>query len=202
MNRAPRSHCKFEASPQKKLETVQRTKIIARRKIGLRQQDFFREKSETKAMAMTNTSLIIEMERRIAVLISNKLSEVTTGWEKQRIPQGIYMSAKKRMEQDGTRFDENLDLGDELQIITQKNNWDEVFFDIFIKKERFINHDELKLAFSYLSKVRNPASHGKSVVVVKEDLDQCSIYLQKLSKIVPEIVNEYNQPTDPVGIQD
>ena len=46
------------------------------------------------------------MERQIASLISAKLSQITTGWERQRIPQVIFAKAKERMEMDGTRFDE------------------------------------------------------------------------------------------------
>ena len=134
---------------------------------------------------------IIDMERRIASFISTHLSKLTTGWEVQRVPQVIYQSTKRKMQQDGTRFDENFDLGDELQIITQKNNWDEVFQKIFMRKDGFKNQNELELGFNYLSQIRNPASHGKSVISSKEDLSQCEIYLQKFSRIVPEIIPEY-----------
>ncbi len=134
---------------------------------------------------------IINMERRIAVLISLILSQITTNWKKQKIPQLIYEIAKKRMEKDETRFDENLDLSDELQIITGKENWKDVFEKIFINKNGFMNQDELKLAFNYLSKIRNPESHGKSVLFSKEDLNQCKIYLQRFSEVVPEVIPEY-----------
>jgi len=136
-------------------------------------------------------SEIIDMERRIASLISSTLSQITTSWEKQKVPYSIYKIAKKRMEKDETCFNENLDLGDELQIIIRKDNWEDVFENIFINKNGFLNQDELKLAFSYLSKIRNPGSHGKSVVFSKEDLNQCRIYLQKFSRVVPEIIPEY-----------
>lgn len=139
---------------------------------------------------------IISMERRIASLISAQLSQITTGWEKQRIPQPISQTAKKRMEQDGTRFDENLDLGDELQIILMKNNWDDVFGKIFTKKDGFLNQEELKIAFGYLAKIRNPSSHGKSVIFSKEDLQQCGIYLQKFSRVVPMTATDYLDLSD------
>jgi DGQHR domain-containing protein len=136
-------------------------------------------------------SEIINMERRIASLISVALAEIATNWEKQRVPFNIYQIAKKRMEKDETRFDENLDLSDELQVITQKDNWEQVFKIIFINnKDGFKTQEELKLAFSYLSSVRNPGSHGKSVVLKREDLNLCKIYLHKFSRIVPEIMLE------------
>ena len=132
------------------------------------------------------------MERRIANLIFAKLSQITTGWERQRIPAVIFAKVKERMEIDGTRFDENLSLGDELNIILQRNNWDDVFGNIFVSKKGFSNQEELKLAFSYLGKIRNPLAHGKTVIPSKEDLDQCDIYLKKFYRVVPEIasVNE------------
>lgn len=132
-------------------------------------------------------SEIISMERGIASVIAGKLSEVTVGWEKQRVPQPIYAVAKKRMEQDGTVFHENFSLGDEIQIITRDDNWKEVFQDFFIAKTGFKDQSELKLAFRYLSEVRNPHSHGKSVITDKDVLAQAEIYLEKFRKIIPFI---------------
>jgi DNA sulfur modification protein DndB len=161
----------------------------------LSDNDFWPKMEQAESM-----SEIRDMERRMANLISVKLSSITTGWEKQRIPQSIYQVAKKRMEKDETRFDQNLDLGDELQIILQKNNWEEVFERVFIKKDGFLDQKELELAFRYLSMIRNPAAHGKSVMFSKEDLDQCAIYLQKLSRVVPEIIDEYSDTSDDLAI--
>lgn len=133
---------------------------------------------------------IIEMERRIGRLISQKLSSLTTGWEKQRIPESIYKNAKKKMESDGTEFHENFDLGEEFEIIKRSDNWSDTFQRVFVSKDGFVDSDELRIAFFYLSKIRNPASHGKSFVPTKEDFDQCDIYLQKFSKVVPETISE------------
>ena len=99
----------------------------------------------------------------------------------------------KKMEADGTDFDENFDLGEERQIILRKDNWSDVFKKIFIKKDGFIDQNEFELAFKYLSKIRNPIYHGKSVVPTKEDLDQCVIYLQKMNRVVPEIIPEFDE---------
>ncbi|MDD1753448.1 MAG: DGQHR domain-containing protein [Methanotrichaceae archaeon] len=132
-------------------------------------------------------SEIISMERRIAKLIANKLSQVTTSWEKQRVPDEIYKKARRQSEAEGTDFDENLDLGDEKNIIMRKDNWEEIFKNIFVCRDG-LHEKEVELAFHYLSKVRNPQAHGKSYILTKEDFDQCNIYLQKLNRIVPEIV--------------
>lgn len=137
-------------------------------------------------------SEIILMERGIATLIAETLADVTVGWEKQRVPQSIYIVAKKRMDQDGTVFHENLSLGDELQIITRDDNWKEVFQKFFITKTGFKDQSELKLAFRYLSEVRNPASHGKSVITDKDALSQSAIYLEKFRKVIP-IIEDVDQ---------
>jgi len=137
---------------------------------------------------------IIEMERRIGKLIAKELSDITTSWQKQRLPNHILVSAKKRMVLDGTDFDENFDLGDELEIIKQTNNWKDAFEKIFINKKGFLNIGELTLAFDYLGKLRHPAAHGKSVVISKDTYTQCGIYLNKFNKVVPEIIPElYNE---------
>ncbi len=133
---------------------------------------------------------IIRMERRIGKLILNHLSKITINWEKQRVPQAIYTSARKKMDKDGTDFDENLDLGEERQIIIQNNNWQEVFNPLFINNIGFRDQKELEVGFDNLSKIRNPKLHGKSVRFSKEDLDLCDIYLQKFNRVVPEIVSE------------
>jgi hypothetical protein len=132
-------------------------------------------------------SEIADLERGIAKLIAGELSSVTTSWEKQRVPQTIFQIAKKQMEQDGSSFDENLSLGDESQIILQRNNWDEIFEKIFISKKHFKDQSEVVLAFKYLSEVRNPTVHGKSVITSKDTLTQCRIYMDKFDKILPKI---------------
>lgn len=129
-------------------------------------------------------SEIISMEREIAFIIAERLSDITVGWEKQRVPQSIYIVAKKRMEQDGTVFHENLSLGDEIQIIMREDNWKEVFQSFFISKKGFKDQSEVNLAFRYLSEIRNPASHGKSIITDKDTLAQSEIYLEKFRKII------------------
>lgn len=133
---------------------------------------------------------IIDIERRIANLIASKLSEVNIGWERQRTPESIYHKAKERMAIDGTNFEDNLSLGDELNIILRKDNWTEVFAEMFIGKNKFENLEELKLAFTYLSKIRNPHAHGKTIIHSKEDLDQCDVHLRRFEKIIPIIITQ------------
>lgn len=131
---------------------------------------------------------IAKMERRIGKFIANKLSAITIVWEKQRVPETIYKIAKKRMESEGTDFDEEFDLGDEWEIIKRNDNWDDVFKKVFIIKNGFINKEELDLAFKYLCKIRNPESHYKSTIPAKEELDQANLYLKRLNKIIPESI--------------
>ncbi len=136
---------------------------------------------------------IILLERRIGKFISKKLSDLSSSWEKQRLPEYIYKNAVKKMAVDGTDLDENFDLGDELQIITRKDNWEQAFKNEFIKKDGFLNQDELRIAFLYLSKIRNPAAHGKSVIPTQEELNQCEIYIQKFIRLVPELITDKPQ---------
>lgn len=133
---------------------------------------------------------IISMERRLAELISDKLSEISSNWESSLVPQEIYRIAKKRAEKDGTTFEENLDLSDALQIISSPKNWSGIFSKIFLQKDGFLGLEELKVAFNYLGMVRNPSAHGKTITYTKEDLSHCELYLQKLERIVPEILED------------
>ena len=167
-----------------------RRKSIAREigsfiKTDIRDPDFWPTMEESEL-----EQKIIRMERRIGKLILNELSQITTNWQTQRLPQTIYTIARRKMEKDGTDFDENLDLGEERQIILQNKNWTEAFEKIFICADGFGNLKELELGFDYLSKIRNPKFHGKSVRFTKDDFDLCDIYLQKFDRVVPEIVTQ------------
>ena len=75
-------------------------------------------------------------------------------------------------------------------IIFEAKNWGEVFQKVFIKRDGFLNRNELEVAFTRIGTVRNSIAHGKSVIHSKEDLDQCEIYLSRFSKVVPEVVTE------------
>ncbi len=133
---------------------------------------------------------IITMERRIGSFIAGKLEEVSPSWKKRCIPQQIRQVAEERASRDNTPFEENLTLGDELNIINQKGNWSDVFKSVFLSNDAFMNLEELRVAFQYLSKVRNPKLHGKSVVISKNDIEQCRIYLDKFNKIIPDCEEE------------
>jgi len=132
------------------------------------------------------------IERRLANLISIKLSEFETDWpNSRRVPQDIFRKIKERVSSEGTKFEENLGLGDEMNIIFESNNWKDVFKDIFIKKkDGFENDNELRLAFTYLGKIRNPHSHGRIVMHTRDDIDLCDLYIRKFNKILPEILIE------------
>jgi len=130
------------------------------------------------------------IERRIAGIVVSKLSQITTAWEKQRVPPTISSKIKERVESTGLPFEENLGLGDVAGIIFEAKNWGEVFQKVFIKRDGFLNRNELEVAFTRIGTVRNSIAHGKSVIHSKEDLDQCEIYLSRFSKVVPEVVTE------------
>lgn len=139
---------------------------------------------------------IINMERRIGKIISDELAKISINWEKQRVSPAIYPIAKRRMDQEGNSFDENLSLGDELSIIVQNNNWSEAFEKIFTGQKGFKDKSEVVLAFNYLSKIRNSAAHGKALISDKEDLKQCEIYLQRLNRVIPELITDYSSPPE------
>jgi len=147
-------------------------------------------------------SEIILMERRIGKLISVKLSEITTNWAKQRIPDDISKYIIKKAEKDGTELDENFDLGEELKVILRRDNWEEVFKNIFITKEGFKDESELTLAFRYIKDIRDPQSHGKSVLPSREHIDMCNIYLTKFSRVVPEITNYLENESSQIPNED
>ena len=131
------------------------------------------------------------MERRIGKLLKKELSSLSTNWEKQRIPQNIYTSARAKMKKDGSDFDENFDLSEEFEVIKRKDNWTEIFEKIFTNSiEGFDSINDLENGFKYLAKVRNPDAHEKNIKIIKENLDLAKVYYDKFHKIVPEILFE------------
>lgn len=127
-----------------------------------------------------------KMERRIGGLIGSTLNALNKNWQKQRVQEKIRAVVFARSESEGSSFEDCLNLGQEKDIIVRDDNWNGVFKDLFVGKNKFQNIDELKLGFDYLSKVRAPAAHKKRIAFSDEFYEQCKLYLKKFDNIVPE----------------
>lgn len=132
---------------------------------------------------------IVRMERRIGKLIAAKLLQITTSWEKQRVPPGIYANASRKAQADGILFDEALCLGDELEVIKRSDNWEEVFKLHLVGKNGFTSKEEVELAIKYLSMVRNPAQHGRAATLPKNTIAQAELYLERLNVLIPDVLD-------------
>ncbi|MEK6953767.1 MAG: DGQHR domain-containing protein [Candidatus Micrarchaeota archaeon] len=136
---------------------------------------------------------IQNLERNISIMIRNTLQIIDSKWEKSRIPGDIqgYINEKKKKE--NGQFEDFIDLGQEINIISQKNNWTDCFENIFVKPNGFANLGELQQALSKISFIRGPYGHGSSGRIInqsKEDVSICENYIKKINKIIVPLIDK------------
>ncbi|MEM4195296.1 MAG: hypothetical protein QXY05_03225, partial [Candidatus Anstonellales archaeon] len=140
------------------------------------------------------TDDIIDMERKIGRLIRKKLSEIDANWTKNRVDANTYKYIKEKMERDHGNFEDYLDLGQERNIILTKKNFEEVFEDIFIRKEGFKSKGQLEEAFNHLSFIRAAGVHGSEsryLSISEEQIDIAVSYLKIFDRcLMPYIGGE------------
>lgn len=136
---------------------------------------------------------VVSIERKIGRLISKKLSGISANWRKERVPQDAIAEVKRNMKSfPDLDFDECLSLGNELNIILRKDNWEQVFEEFFTEKGIFRNAEDLKVAIGYLGKVRTPKAHGPRQLQ-KTDLDICDAYIEKFEQLFGELEEENSE---------
>jgi hypothetical protein len=145
-----------------------------------------------------NYLLLKNLEENIRKFIEIELSESTPQWWKQRIPGDVKTNAEERKEKDEKRkiwdFKEQslisyIDFTDYEKIITQKNNWNDIFRDVF--------HDKVAISgkLKAIEPIRNTISHTRNLdpheikqlkFYSEEILKSISYYLEHKSKIISE----------------
>lgn len=147
-----------------------------------------------------NYLLLKNLEEKIRRFLEQELSELVPQWWKQRIPGDVKENAEERKEKDELRKNWNyekqplisyIDFTDYEKIITQKNNWNDIFRHVF--------HDKTAISgkLKEIDPIRNAISHTRNLDVYEvkqikfyseEILRAISYYLENKSKIISEKV--------------
>jgi len=115
--------------------------------------------------------LLKKLESRMRQFIGKELSEVNIQWWKQLIPPDVKENAKKRKNRDEERKNWNfekqdlinyIDFTDYAKIITQKNNWKEVFQYVFRDKNK------IEAQLKEIEPIRHAISHSRDL----DDLEE------------------------------
>jgi len=152
--------------------------------------------SEDQNNSESNYLLLKNLEEKIRKFLEQELSELTPQWWKQRIPGDVKENAEERKQKDERRKNWDykkqplisyIDFTDYEKIITQKNNWNDVFKDVF--------HDKISISgkLKEIEPIRNAISHTRNLdpreikqlkFYSEEILNFISYYLKNKSKIV------------------
>ncbi len=159
----------------------------------------------------SNYLLLKNLEENIRRFLEQELSELNSQWWKQRIPGDVKQNAEGRKQKDELRKNWDyekqplisyIDFTDYEKIITQKNNWNDIFQHIF--------HDKIAISgkLKEIEPIRNAISHTRNLdpheekqlrFYSEEILRSISYYLKNKSKIISEKI-EFIEPIPPVDI--
>ena len=167
--------------------------------------------SEEENKSESNYLLLKNLEEKIRQFIEQELSEFTSQWWKQRIPGDVKENAEERKQKDERRKNWDykkqplisyIDFTDYEKIITQKNNWKDVF--------QYVFHDKIAISgkLKEVDPIRNAISHTRNLdsyevkqikFYSEEILRAITYYLKNKSQIISEKI-EFVEPVLPIPI--
>jgi hypothetical protein len=134
-----------------------------------------------------------KIEAALREIIADKLSSIDPEWQKRRVPQAIYEIIKKK-QAEGNSFQDYFGIRDERDIIMRKDNWDDIFKNIFTGDRVFPTEEEFSTACDTLSRNRAPIAHyrtdGRSIESKAADLKTCEGYIDKFRIILKDYLEE------------
>jgi hypothetical protein len=132
-----------------------------------RDNELLNEKSSKMFNDTDCADLLNILEIELRMFIAEKLSTISAKWWKQRIPEDIRNRAEKRkqereepypgMERQDRSLSDYLDFADLKTIITKKDNWDEVFKQVFSRPE------VVQVKLDEISPFRNDIAHHRNI---------------------------------------
>jgi predicted S18 family serine protease len=124
-----------------------------------------------------------ELENALRKCIKSNLEKISKNWWIERIPPDIRQKAEERQKKDELKREliQYLDFADYAKIITKRDNWREVFQNVF--KEQEVMRGKLK----ELEPIRNAVRHGRKLTA--EQKEKLKIYSRDITRqiLVSEI---------------
>ena len=141
--------------------------------------------NEKQNNSESNYVLLKKLEEKIRQFLEQELSELSSQWWKQRIPGDVKENAEKRKEKDEQRKNWNytkqplisyIDFTDYEKVITQKNNWEDVFQHIFRDKPA------ISSKLKEIDPIRNAISHTRNLDVY--EVKQIKFYSEEILRSI------------------
>ena len=139
-----------------------------------RDDELLNEKSSKNFTTTDCADLLTILEIELRAFIAERLSSVTNKWWKQRIPEEIRNRAEKRKQereepypgrkQQNRSQSDYLDFADLKTLITRKDNWDDVFKQVFVKPEIVV------VKLDEISPIRNDIAHHREIPVQDREI--------------------------------
>lgn len=106
-----------------------------------------------------------QLEENLRKIIKEKLSNISSNWWKERIPQDVRENAEQRKAKNESPWSwlkqgeliDYVDFTDYAKIITKRDNWNEIFAKIFHNKET------LEAKLKELEPIRNSIMHSRNL---------------------------------------
>jgi len=118
--------------------------------------------------------ILDELENALRKCIKTSLEKISANWWIERIPPDIRVKAEERREKDELKREhiQYVDFADYVKIITRKDNWKDVF------KEIFKDQEAITVKLKELEPIRNSVRHGRKLTT--EQREKLKIFAQDI----------------------
>jgi len=118
--------------------------------------------------------ILDELENALRKCIKTSLEKISANWWIERIPPDIRVKAEERREKDELKREhiQYVDFADYVKIITRKDNWRDVF------KEIFKDREAITVKLKELEPIRNSVRHGRKLTT--EQREKLKIFAQDI----------------------
>jgi ATP-dependent Lon protease len=118
--------------------------------------------------------ILDELENALRKCIKTSLEKISANWWIERIPPDIRVKAEERREKDELKREhiQYVDFADYVKIITRKDNWRDVF------KEIFKDQEAITVKLKELEPIRNSVRHGRKLTT--EQREKLKIFAQDI----------------------
>lgn len=139
------------------------------------------EKQRSKKQ-QDNYQILKKLEQEFREFIQRKLSAVSKNWWNERVPEDVRKNAEQRKKKNESPWDwvvggspliDYIDFTDYAKIITRRDNWNNVFRDVFH------NREELLSKLKELEPIRNAIMHSRNLN--SKQIQRLQLYSDDLS---------------------
>lgn len=179
------SYSKFETKVKRMitiLSQIKEEQLIYNKDI----EQLKKQKKEKKKLTQPYAYEIIKkLEENLRQIIKSELSKISSDWWKQRVPEDVRKNADiKKIKNEspwswlksGTHIIDYIDFTDYYKIISRRDNWNNIFKNIFYDKEKLI------FKLKELEPIRNAIMHSRNLS--SKQLNRLQLYAEDIIEMI------------------